>query len=244
MNDELNIDLPPTDPTPAAPPDPAQRLQEVERLLAEERGRREALEGTLKVLRPAEAPRQTTDDTVMAGGGMRLPRQAVHQIAQETGWSEEDVLKYAPVMNSFFSVLAGPTLQAMANMADHLDLVGTRQEIPDYETIAEATDRVRQEHIAQGRFISRKQAAALVKAERAADPKTLEDRVQAEVQRRLSEGDRRAAASAAVTEGATGPGSQSAGPTASKLGSRPLTKSEFARLPLDKQRELLADLPL
>lgn len=229
--------------TPA--PDAADRIAQLEATLASERAERtklherfEALDGTLKALggRPAESDAGPTS--------FRLPRDSARRIAQATGWQEDDVHRHAPVIAAFFSEIAGPYLRGLDGLADGLDRVESRQVIPEYETLAEAIDAKRQEYVSRGQFISRKQAAALVKAERLQDPKTQDELLDRRLKQRQDEEARRAAeAAAGTTEGAASGSTQPAGPSAGK-DRRPMTTSDFARLPPEKQADALGDFAL
>ena len=85
--------------------------------------------------------------------------------------------EHAPVFGAFLQVLAGPILQGLEGMADVVDLVQTKQDVPDYPTIAEEADAVRREARGRGQVMTRKQAVALVKSRRMDDPKYVDELV-------------------------------------------------------------------
>jgi hypothetical protein len=136
-------------------------------------------------------------------------------------------------------VLAAPLLQGIEGMADAVDLIQVRQEVPQYqETLAEEADRVRTEYRQRGQILTRKQAVALVKARRMDDPKYVDTLVDQRAQQRAGDNAARAAsAGAAVTEG--GSSAQKAGPEATKDRRVPVTREEFARMTLEEKRKAL-----
>jgi hypothetical protein len=239
---------PPQDPTvaaaeetapPATPgPDLASRLAAAEQELTREREHRAALEGTLRVLAP----------TAAASGPpalVRLPPDSARRIAQTLGgeWNEGQVQAHAPIFAAFLQELAAPILQGIEGMADAVDLVQARQEVPQYETQAEEADRVRAEYRQRGQVITRKQAVALVKARRMDDPRYMDELVDKRAAARAAEqADRGAAAAAAVTAG--GAAAEKVGPAPTKGSRQPLTKEEFARLSLEEKRKALADVTI
>jgi hypothetical protein len=230
----------PEETTPAAPPGPdlASRLAAAEQELNREREHRAALEGTLRVLAPAPA----------AGGPpalVRLPPDSARRIAQTLGgeWNEGQVQAHAPIFAAFLQELAAPILQGIEGMADAVDLVQARQEVPQYETQAEEADRVRAEYRQRGQVITRKQAVALVKARRMDDPRYMDELVEKRAAARAAEqADRGAAAAAAVT--ASGAPAEKVGPAPTKGSRQPLTKEDFARLSLEEKRKALADVTI
>jgi hypothetical protein len=220
----------------SAPPDPGERIRQLEADLNRERGHREALEGTFRALAPQQ-PQQPVEQ-----GIVRFPRESAQRIARTLGggWNEDAVQAHAPVFAAFVQELAGPLLSGLEGMADVVDLLQARQEVPEYETQAQEADRVRQEYRAQGRVITRKEAVALVKSRRMQDPAYVDRLIEQRAQARASaEGERAAHRAGAVTEG--GPSAQAAGPAPTKAVRRPQTKEEFARLSLEDKRKALAD---
>src|SRR4029450_3548294 len=113
------------------------------------------------------------------------------------------VQAHAPIFAAFLQELAAPILQGIEGMADAVDLVQARQDVPEYETQAEAVDRVRTEYRQRGQVITRKQAVALVKARRMDDPKYMDELVEKRAAARAAEqADRGAPPPAAVTPAA------------------------------------------
>ena len=225
------------DTTESAAPDPGERIRTLEHDLTRERAHREALEATWRLVAPA-----TPQQAQQAPALVRLPRESAQRIAHTLGggWNEEAVQSHAPVFAAFVQELAGPLLQGLEGMADVVDLLQARSEVPEYETQAQEADRVRQEYRARGQVLTRKQAVALVKARRMDDPTYVDQLVERRAQARASESAGRAAAAAsAVTEG--GPSVQAAGPAPTKATRRPQTKEEFARHSLEEKRKVLAD---
>jgi hypothetical protein len=230
----------PEETTPAAAPGPdlAHRIAQLEGELGRERDRAAALEGTLRVLAP----------TAAASGPpalVRLPPDSARRIAQTLGgeWNEGQVQAHAPIFAAFLQELAAPILQGIEGMADAVDLVQARQEVPQYETQAEEADRVRAEYRQRGQVITRKQAVALVKARRMDDPRYMDELVEKRAAARAAEqADRGAAAAAAVT--ASGAPAEKVGPAPTKGSRQPLTKEDFARLSLEEKRKALADVTI
>jgi hypothetical protein len=212
------------------------RFQKVESQLAEERAQRAALEGTLRLLAPQQQPQQQGPMPLI-----RLPREQALQIAASLGgqWTEDAVQAHAPIFGAFMQVLAAPLLQGIEGMADTVDLIQVRQEVPQYqETLAEEADRVRTEYRQRGQILTRKQAVALVKARRMDDPKYVDTLVDQRAQQRAGDNAARAAsAGAAVTEG--GSSAQKAGPEPTKQPRVPVSREDFARMTLEEKRKAL-----
>ena len=225
---------------PEAGPPPAEdwgtRFSRLEGDLAREREQRAALEGTLRLLAPQQQPQQQGPMPLI-----RLPREQALQIAASLGgqWTEEAVQSHAPIFGAFMQVLAAPLLQGIEGMADAVDLIQVRQEVPQYqETLAEEADRVRGEYRQRGQILTRKQAVALVKARRMDDPKYVDTLVDQRAQQRAGENAQRAtAAGAAVTEG--GSSAQKAGPEPTKGPRVPVTREQFAQMTLEEKRRAL-----
>jgi hypothetical protein len=225
--------------TPAAP-DYGADIRQLRDELGREREQRAALEGTLRVLGAA-------------GGGaaqaapalVRLPGDAARRIAQTLGgqWNEEQVQAHAPIFAAFMAEIAAPLLVGIEGMADTVDLLQVRQEVPTYETIAEEADRVRTEYRGRGQMVTRKQAVALVKARRMDDPKHLDQMLsEREKQRDADRTSRAASAAAATSEGGTT--LQKVGPEPTKGPRTPLSPEEFARLPLEEKRKAIGDMAI
>jgi len=229
--------LPPPEVPPEAPaPDPAEaRFAKLESDLAAEREHRAALEGTLRLLAPQAPPQQQGPMPLV-----RLPREQAQRLAASWGgqWTEELVQAHVPIFAGFLEVLASPLLQGLEGMADTVDLVQARQEVPQYETLAEEADRVRSEFRQRGQIVTRKQAVAMVKARRMDDPTYVDKLVDERARTRQAEHAQRAsAAGAAIVEG--GASAQKAGPEPTKQARMPVTREEFARLPLEEKRKAL-----
>jgi len=228
----------PEAPAPDAPSPEAElnaRFAKLEEQLGHEREHRAALEGTLRLLAP-QAPAQQQGPPPL----VRLPRENALRIAATLGgqWTEETVQSHAPIFAAFLQELAAPLLVGIEGMADAVDLVQARQEVPQYETVAEEADRVRAEFRQRGQIVTRKQAVALVKARRMDDPTYVDKLVDERARTRSAEqAHRAAAAGAAVVEG--GASAQKAGPEPTKGPRTPLTREEFARLPLEEKRKAL-----
>ena len=244
MADEHLTAPAPETPTPDAPAPEAgappavdweARFNKLEGELGREREHRAALEGTLRLLAPQQPPPQQGPMPLV-----RLPREQALRIAATLGgqWTEDAVQAHAPIFAAFMETLAAPILAGLEGMADTVDLIQVRQDVPQYETQAEEADRVRMEYRQRGQIITRKQAVALVKSRRMDDPKYVDQLVEARAKERTAEhAQRAAAAGAAVTEG--GSSAQKAGPEPTKQPRVPLTREEFARLPLEEKRKAL-----
>jgi hypothetical protein len=225
-------------PAPEAGAPPAEdwgtRFARLEGDLAREREHRAALEGTLRLLAPQPQQQQGPMPLV------RLPREQALRIAATLGgqWTEDAVQSHAPIFAAFMETLAAPLLQGLEGMADAVDLIQVRQDVPQYETQAEEADRVRAEYRARGQVLTRKQAVALVKARRMDDPKYVDTLVEERARQRSTEHAQRAtSAGAAVTEG--GSSAQKAGPEPTKQPRVPVTREEFARMTLEEKRKAL-----
>src|SRR4030095_11890349 len=155
----------------------------------------------------------------MAQGLVRLPPESARRIGQTLGgdWAKEEVVQaHVPIFAAFLQELAGTVLQGIEGMADAVDLIQTKQDVPQYETVSEEADRVRQTYRQRGQVISRKEAAALVKSRRMEDPKYMDELIEKRAAQRAAEqADRGAAAAAAVSPG--GPAREGrAGPTTAR----------------------------
>lgn len=231
----------PTEQSPAAPeeaapaaPDYTREIESLRAEVAREREQRALYESTLRAL----APVQQTGPP----GLVHLSSDSARRIAQRLGggWNEEEAQKHAPIFQVFFEELAGPILQGIEGMADVVDLVQARQEVPEYETERQEVDRVRAEYRARGKVIPRKEAVALVKSRRMDDPKYMDTLIEKRAAARAAEqADRGAAAAAAVTPG--GAPAEKVGPAPTKGSRAPLTREEFARLSLEEKRKALED---
>src|SRR5215831_1227464 len=228
-------------PTPAPPaaPAPPSELETLRQKHAEAREELAAANATLRLLTPQQ---QTLPEQMPL---VRLAAADARRVAQSLGggWTEEAVQQHAPIFAAFLQVLAGPILNGLEGMADVVDLLQARQEVPKYETLSEEVDRVRAEYRQRGQMITRKQAVAAVKARRMEDPKYMDTLLAERETERAAEQQRRAAsAAAAVTEG--GATVQKAGPEPTKQPRAPQTKEEFARLPLEEKRKVLEGVVL
>ena len=223
-------------PTPAPPAGPA-TPSELDTLRSEHARTREELAAANATLRLL-APQQPAPDQQMPL--VRLTQADARRVAQSLGggWTEEAVQQHAPIFAAFLQVLAGPILNGLEGMADVVDLIQTRQDVPKYETLAEEVDRLRTEYRQRGQVITRKQAVAAVKARRMEDPTYMDTLLAERESEKAQEQQRRAAnAAAAVTEG--GATVQKAGPEPTKQPRAPQSKEEFARLPLEEKRKIL-----
>jgi hypothetical protein len=237
MADEQSPTTAPEEAAPAAAPDYSREIETLRAEINREREQRAALEGTLMAL----APQAQSSGPAL----VRLPADGARRVAQRLGgeWNEQQVQAHAPIFAAFLEELAGPILQGLEGMADAVDLVQVRQEVPSYETQAEEADRVRTEYRKRGQVITRKQAVALVKSRRMDDPKYMDELVDKRAAARAAEqADRGAAAAAAVTPG--GAPAEKVGPAPTKGSRAPLTREEFARLSLEEKRKALEDVRL
>jgi K+/H+ antiporter YhaU regulatory subunit KhtT len=227
----------PVEPTPAAPAGPDYPA-ELARLRAENDGLQKSWNALERVLTGQQAGQQQAPDQTMPL--VRLHPAEARRVAQSLGgaWTEEAVQQHAPIFAAFLQVLAGPILNGLEGMADVVDLIQARQEVPKYETLAEEVDRVRSEYRQRGQTITRRQAVAAVKARRMEDPKYMDTLLAERETEKAAEQQRRAAnAAAAITEG--GATVQKAGPDPTKQPRAPQSKEEFARLPLEEKRKIL-----
>jgi len=228
-------------PEPAPAPAPASaEPSEFEKLRTEHARVREELAGAQAFVRAVTqlrgAQQQQPEGVVPL---VRFTPAQARRVAQSLpGWSEEAVQQHVPVFAVFLQELAGPLINGLEGMADVVDLLQTRQEIPKYETFAEEVDRIREESRLRGQTITRKQAVAAVQSRRMQDPKYMDELLAQREQEKATEQQRRAAAAAAaVTEG--GATVQKAGPEPTKQPRAPQSKEEFARLPLEEKRKIL-----
>jgi len=223
----------PTPAPPAAPPSPSE-LETLRQKHAEAREELAAANATLRLLAPQQQAMPEQMPLV------RLTQADARRVAQSLGggWTEEAVQQHAPIFAAFLQVLAGPILNGLEGMADVVDLISARQEVPKYETLAEEVDRLRAEYRNRGQVITRKQAVAAVKARRMEDPKYMDTLLAEREAEKAADNQRRAAnAAAAVTEG--GATVQKAGPEPTKQPRAPQSKEEFARLSLEEKRKVL-----
>ena len=223
--------------------DLATRLAKLEADLEAERTESKGLRDTLKTL---EADRRAASGGNRPVGGslVRLSRQEAQALADELGgdWTPEVVQQNYAVIERMFRHAAEPVLRGMSGVADVVDLLQTRQEMPDFkESLAEEAEKVRQEHIQRGEFISRKKAAALVKAQRLEDPAYRDKLADERIAAREAEKERQEAERvAAQTEGTTA-ATQTAGPGPTKGQRAAVTPESFDKMPLDEKRKFLDD---
>jgi len=224
-------------PTPTSAPGGPDYPAELDKLRGEHARTREELaaaHATLRLIAPQ--PQAAAEPMPL----VRLPAADARRIAESlgSGWTEEHVQQHAPIFAAFLQVLAGPILNGLEGMADVVDLLQARQEVPKYETMQEEVDRLRLEYRQRGQTITRKQAVAAVRSRRMEDPKYMDTLLAEREQERAGEQQRRAAnAAAAVTEG--GATVQKAGPEPTKQPRAPQTREEFARLSLEEKRKVL-----
>lgn len=175
------------------------------------------------------------------GSGM-VPADAVARVSERTGWTPEQVRAYWPVFETFVAEVGRPALEALGIVGDVVDRLDTRISTPDWnETFDQEIERTRLDLTKQGRFLSRKDVAALLRAKRMTTPEA----IRAEATKMINEERaRQASQGAAETEGGTSAGTQTAGPAAGKGGSDRLTLERFKKLPLKEQEAALADVPL
>jgi hypothetical protein len=238
MADEQHPSVP--DETPEQQPDYASRIAELERERDRERAQREAYEKSWNLIAQQQQPQQRE---AMAQGLVRLPPESARRIGQTLGgdWAKEEVVQaHVPIFAAFLQELAGPLLQGIEGMADTVDLIQAKQDVPQYETVSEEADRVRTTYRQRGQVISRKEAVALVKARRMEDPKYMDELVEKRAaQRAVEQADRGAAAAAAVSPGGS---AEKVGPAPTKGSRGPLTREQFERLSLEEKRQALADV--
>jgi hypothetical protein len=237
MADEQHPSVP--DETPEQQPDYASRIAELERDRDRERAQREAYEKSWNLLAQQQQPRQEGAPT----GLVRLPSDSARRIGQTLGgdWAREEVVQaHVPIFAAFLQELAGPLLQGIEGMADAVDLIQTKQDVPQYETVSEEADRVRQTYRQRGQILTRKEAVALVKSRRMEDPKYMDELIEKRAAQRAAEqADRGAAAAAAVSPGGS---AEKVGPAPTKGSRGPLTREQFAQLSLEEKRQALADV--
>jgi hypothetical protein len=227
------------------PTELADRLKKLEDDLAAERAENATHRETLKTLQTerAQPPRTGRSQINLAN----LSHEEAADLAEAFGgdWTPALVQQNYRVIEAMFRRAAAPVLNGVYGLADTVDLIQTRQEEPDYkDELATEAEKVRQEHVARGEFISRKKATALVKAKRLEDPKYQDEIADRRLKQRETEAaEREAAAAAATTEGAGKAPTQTAAPSPTK-GARanPLeNKDTFERLTLDEKRKTLED---
>src|SRR5262245_62699108 len=146
-------------PEAGAPPagDWGARFTKLEGELAHERAQRAALEGTLRLLAPQPQMVQQGPPPLV-----RLPRDAAQRIAATLGgqWNEEAVQSHAPIFAAFGQELLAPLLVGIEGMADVVDLLQVRQEVPQDETQSEEADRVRMDERQRRQHMTRQATRA------------------------------------------------------------------------------------
>ncbi|HKF98948.1 MAG TPA: hypothetical protein VKB20_11860 [Steroidobacteraceae bacterium] len=228
-------------PIPTPPAGPAEP-SEIERLRNDYVRTREELadaRATVRLLQPPQqAPEQVAPLVRFTPTQARRIAQHLNPTNDPQGWTEATVQATAPIMAVFLQELAGPILSGLEGMADIVDLIQARQEIPKYETMQEEVDRFRAEMRQRGQVITRRQAYGAVESRRMQDPKYMDQRLAEYQAEKAQEQQKRAAqAAAAVTEG--GATVQKAGPAPTKQPRMPQTREEFAALPLEEKRKIL-----
>ena len=229
-------------PTPAGPPAGSEELERLRGDFARTREELAAANATLRAVEQMRGPQATPEQAVPL---VRFSPAQARRVAQSLGgqWTEEAVQSHAPIFAVFLQELAGPLLSGIEGMADVVDLLQARQEVPKYETMAEEVDRLRNEYRMRGQTITRRQAVAAVRSRRMEDPKYMDELLAEREKERAADQQRRAAsAAAAITEG--GATVQKAGPEPTKTPRAPQSKEEFARLPLEEKRKVMEGLTI
>jgi hypothetical protein len=215
--------------------DPAARLARIEAELTEERQKREAAEGTLRTLegerrQPAPSPR---------GSLTRLTREEAEAIANDLGWSVEQAHQHYPVIEYLFRHAARPVMNGLNGIVDLVDDLDARTDLPDWKDVKDDVTKVLKEHHGRGEFITRKKAAALVKAQKMQDPAFLDALADKRAKQREEEAaSRDGERTAAMTEGTRNP-TQIAGPSPTKGSSKAVDATAFKNMSLDEQRKYL-----
>lgn len=220
--------------------DPADRLKQLEAQLADEREKREAAEATARALTSRTAATAPAGDAPRRPvAGVHIPYDRAKAIAEQLGgdWTPDAVQVLAAPVLALFAEAAGPVLHGLTGMVDTLDLVQTRQELPDYPTVAEEAEKLRKELQGQGRFVSRKECVALVKARRLDDPAYVDQLVEQRTKQREAEQAAAASRAAAGTTEGTTASTQTAGPSAGKGGK--LDPASFATLSAEEMTKQL-----
>lgn len=217
--------------------DLATRIAALEADLKAEKERTAAAESTLSTLQterrqPSPGPR---------GSLARLSRDEAQDLADELGWSIEQVQQHYPAIEAMFRRAARPVLGGLNGLVDHIDDIDARTDLPDWKDIKDEVTKEREKHVAAGNFITRKAAAALVKARRAEDPAYLDKLADERVAKRAEQDAARVAErTAAQTEGA-GNATQTSGPSPTKGASTKLDKDSYERMPSDERRKAFED---
>jgi hypothetical protein len=229
------------DETTPEPTDLATRLAALEQKLATETEAREAAERTLSTLQqerrqPSPGPR---------GSLARLSREEAQDLSEELGWTVEQVHQHYPVIEAMFRRAAAPVLHGLSGVVDTLDDVDARTDLADWKDVKDDVEKVRKEHVARGEFITRKKAAALVKAQRLSDPAYLDRLADERAKQREAEAATREGERVAATTEGTRPASQGAGPSQGKASStNKLDPETFRALPVEEKRKVLEDSAL
>jgi hypothetical protein len=185
-----------------------------------------------------QARREPPEDDVgqpaaPAGGG--LSPDVVARISAATGYDAQTVQAYYPIFAAFLGEIASPALQALAGVADRVDLVDTTVELPEKMRDAGFKKRVeaeRQARIRRGDFRSRKEIAGLLAAQDADTPAAREAAKSAFDAKVKEEVDRQLGQTAATTEGGT---AEKAGPAAGKGAGAPASMETFRNLPANER---------
>lgn len=183
------------------------------------------LEASLNALSktmPAPQPR--------ASNQVATPTDRVSIIAQRLNAEADQLRQWDPFMSTYFEELARPYVHAMGALADKLEALEARVEIPDYNKYGAEIEKERGARLARGEYLAPREAYELARSRHI--PEMLE-----EERKRAVESLRAQDQAAIQTSEVTGGTIQKSGPDPTKANA--LTRESFDRLsPEEKERAL------
>lgn len=193
-------------------------------------------ETTIAALQKAADAGQLTQQQANRAGASALDQldTVVENVSRQFAGSDKgEVRNWINFLNVAMGELSRPMVNALAGLADRLDLLDARTDITDYKDFSDEIEKERERSAQSGKYLNRREAHALVRSRHI--PELLEK----ERSKVLAEQNNDSARSQASSTGGSDVGStQKAGPSPTK---RPAeySKEEFSKLPLEEQEKLL-----
>lgn len=194
-------------------------------------------EATLKTLqsessRPQQSSnQQQVQQVVQATQG--AVDDAVTSIARQLGGADvSEVRQWANFIQPFFERMAQPYVQAMAGLADKMDNLEARAEIPDYGKFTTEVDQERSSRLSRGEYLSRKEAYHLARSRNL--PRLIEEeraKLMDEMKSQVSQATQATETTASIAK---------AGPSPSK--NTALSRDDFNKLSLEEKEKLLENV--
>jgi hypothetical protein len=154
-------------------------------------------------------------------------------IAARLNAEPDQVRQWDPFLSTYFEEISRPYITALANMADKLEQIEARSEIPDYGRFAGDIKTERETRIQRGEYLAPREAYHLVRSRRL--PEILEEeRTKAVAESRSADHVSQQATDAEAT-------TAKAGPSPVKT-TTPLSKEAFDKLSIEDKEKALENI--